>query len=68
MNKEKQVKLVRSKIKAFKSLIDIDGDFVHLPLHEFVESIALLRREKNEAKVLLEELARLEMNDEFDEI
>jgi hypothetical protein len=47
---------LEARIEEFKKRVDDDGEFLHLPLGEFIEQIALTQNEKREAKRLLLEL------------
>jgi len=47
---------IQDRIKAFKLRVDDDREFIDLPLEEFIESIALTKEERREAKLLLKQL------------
>ena len=45
--------VLENDIEDFKNRVDDDREFVHLPLEEFINNIALTPSEKKEAKALL---------------
>ncbi len=46
---------IQSKIEAFKLKVDDDKEFIDLSLEDFIKKIALTKKERKEAKELLNE-------------